>query len=296
MTDLGDLETFVTAARSGSFAAAARQLGVTPALVGRRIQALEDRYGARLIERTTRTQRLTELGHDFLARAEQVLDAAGELEELTRVSPATLRGRVRMTSAVNIGISRVATAVADFCAVQPGVTVEMQLSDRRVDLIGEGFDLGVRVANLQPSGLIARRVGTYGFAVCASPAYVAAHGAPSTPADLAAARCILNLNIVPRNRWTFLAPGGGEPIVAEVTGGLQIDNGEAQRAAALAGAGIVYLPLDLVGADLAAGRLVQLLAGWQTLTLPIHLVYPSRRYVPRRLTLLMDAIAAVLKD
>jgi DNA-binding transcriptional LysR family regulator len=290
MSDFANIETFVAAARAGSFAAAARQLGLTPALVGRRIRALEDRHGARLIERTTRAQRLTELGESFLVRAEAVLDASAELDELTRTDAGQLRGRIRVSGPTTLGIVRLAPIVADFCAIHPGVTVELQLSDRRVDLVNEGFDLAVRVAVLQPSGLIARRVGTYGFAVCAAPAFLARHGTPRTPAELSSARCILNLNIVPRGQWVFIGPGG-EQVVAEVGGGLQIDNGEAQRTAALAGAGIAYLPLDLVQADLAAGRLVPILTHWQTLTLPVHLVHPSRRLVPRRLTALMDAIA-----
>lgn len=290
MSELINLETFVATARAGSFAAAARQLGVTPALVGRRIEALEERHGARLIERTTRAQRLTELGEGFLVRAEAVLDAAAELDELTRADAGQLSGRIRVSGPTTLGIVRLAPIVADFCAAHPGVTVELQLNDRRIDLVNDGFDLAVRVGVLQPSGLIARRIGTYGFAVCAAPAFLERHGTPRTPAELSSARCILNLNIVPRNQWVFHGPGG-DAVVAEVGGGLQIDNGEAQRTAALAGAGIAYLPLDLVRADLAAGRLTAILTHWQTLTLPIHLVHPSRRLVPRRLTALMDAIA-----
>jgi DNA-binding transcriptional LysR family regulator len=294
MADLTNLETFVAVARTGSFAAAARELGVTPALVGRRTQALEDRHGARLIERTTRAQRLTDIGEAFLARAETVMDTVQELDDLTSAGPGELRGRIRVSGPTTLGITRLSAILAKFCAAHPAVTVEMQLNDRRTDLVGEGFDLAVRVGILQPSGLIARRIGSYGFAVCASPEFLAANPPPRTPEELAGARCILNLNIVPRNIWTFYGPGGGEPIVAEVSGGLQIDNGEAQRAAALAGAGIVYLPLELIAGDLASGRLVAILTHWRTLTLPIHVVHPSRRFVPRRVSALIDAIAAGL--
>jgi DNA-binding transcriptional LysR family regulator len=296
MVDLTNLDTFVTVARTGSFAAAARELGVTPALVGRRVQALEDRYGARLIERTTRSQRLTETGEQFLARAETVIDTVEELDDLTSSLPGQLRGRIRVSGPTTLGITRLSAILAKFCAAHPAVTVELQLNDRRTDLIGEGFDLAVRIGNLQPSGLIARRVGSYDFAVCASPDFLAANPAPRTPAELTGARCVLNLNIVPRNSWTFYGPGGGDPIVAEVSGGLQIDNGEAQRAAALAGAGIVYLPLELAAADIAAGRLVPILTDWRTLSLPVHVVHPSRRFVPRRVSSLIEAIAKGLAD
>ena len=163
------------------------------------------------------------------------------------------------------------------------------------DIVAEGYDVAIRVGELQASAMIARRVGTYRFRCVASSAYAAANGLPQTPDELRQHRCILNLNMSPRNRGPFYGPGGAS-VVAEVGGGLQIDNGEAQKAAALAGAGIVYLPVDLAAEDIAAGRLVPVLPGWQTLTLPIHLIHPSRRLVPRRVTALMDAIAAGLRE
>lgn len=290
-----NLETFVAAVRSGSFAGAARQLGLSPAMVGRRIQALEDRYGARLIERTTRTQRLTALGESFYAQAETVLDATAELDELTRSTPGRLEGRVRLTGPATLGTHRLAAIVAKFCEAHPAVTVEMALSDRRADIIAEGYDFAVRIGELQTSSMIARPVGTYRLLVCAAPDYLAQRPRPTHPSELAQHRCLINLNMVPRGRWPFVSPQG-ETVVAEIEGQLQIDNGEAQKAAALAGAGMVYLPVDLARDDLAAGRLVQVLPEWRTLTLPINIVYPSRRLVPRRVTALMDAITLGLKE
>ena len=175
------------------------------------------------------------------------------------------------------------------------VTLEMSLNDRRADLIAEGYDVAIRIGELQPSAMIARRLGTYQLRCVAAPAYVAAHGLPGTPQELGRHRCLLNLNMSPRNRWPFVGPDGAT-VIAEVDGGLQIDNGEAQLVAALAGAGIVYLPTELVEAPLAEGRLVQVLPGWGTMTLPIHALYPSRRLVPRRLIAFIDAIAAGLRD
>ena len=290
-----NLETFVAAVRSGSFAGAARQLGLSPAMVGRRIQALEERYGARLIERTTRTQRLTALGESFYAQAETVLDATAELDELTRSTPGRLEGRVRLTGPATLGTHRLAAIVAKFCEAHPAVTVEMALSDRRADIIAEGYDFAVRIGELQTSSMIARPVGTYRLLVCAAPDYLAQRPRPTHPSELAQHRCLINLNMVPRGRWPFVSPEG-ETVVAEIEGQLQIDNGEAQKAAALAGAGMVYLPVDLARDDLAAGRLVQVLPEWRTLTLPINIVYPSRRLVPRRVTALMDAITLGLKE
>ncbi|MBN9310060.1 MAG: LysR family transcriptional regulator [Devosia sp.] len=295
MAELINLETFVTAVKSGSFAGAARLLGISPAMVGRRIQALEEHHGARLIERTTRAQRLTELGESFYAQAQAVLEAMSELDDLTRTEPGRLTGRIRATGPATLGIHRLAAIVARFCELNPAVTVELSLNDRRADLIAEGYDVAVRVGELQASSMIARRIGTYRFRCAAAPSYAASLGLPLTPEELRHHRCILNLNMSPRNRWPFIGPGGVS-VVAEVEGGLQIDNGEAQLAAALAGAGIVYLPVDLVEAPLKTGELIEVLPHWNRMTLPIHIVHPSRRLVPRRLSAFMDAIAAGLKE
>lgn len=294
MAELINLETFAVAVKSGSFAAAARQLGISPAMVGRRIQALEEHHGARLIERTTRAQRLTELGESFYAQAQAVLEAVSELEDLTRTEPGQLSGRIRATGPATLGVHRLAAIVARFCADNPGITLEMSLNDRRADLIAEGYDVAIRIGELQPSAMIARRLGTYHLKCVAAPSYVAAHGLPATPEELKQHRCLLNLNMSPRNRWPFIGPGG-VTVVAEVDGGLQIDNGEAQLVAALAGAGIVYLPSELVETPLAEGKLVPVLPQWGTMTLPIHALYPSRRLLPRRLTAFVEAIATGLK-
>ena len=289
MTDFQALETFATAVRTGSFAAAARALGVTPAMIGRRIQALEQSYGARLIERTTRAQRLTEAGEAFLRRAEAVLDAAAELDDAMRVAPGRLEGRIRMTGPATLGVSRLAGIVARFQSANPAVTVEMVLSDRRMDLIADGFDFAVRIGELPSSSMIARRIGTYLLVLVASPDFIATHGEPERPEDLREARCLINLNMSPRNRWPFSR--NGESVVAEVSGGLQIDNGEALRVATVEGAGIGYAPIDLIRDDLADGTLLRLLPDWQTLALPIYLLHPSRR-IPRRVSVLLDTLAS----
>ena len=293
MADIDSLETFAAAVRTGSFAGAARVLGITPAMVGRRIQGLEARFGVRLIERTTRAQRLTEAGERFLVHAQTVLDAVSDLDESMRAAPGQLEGRIRMTGPATLGTYRLAAIVGRFCEANPAVTVEMVLSDRRADLIAEGFDFAVRIGELQSSSMIGQAIGTYRLVLVATPGYVDRHGAPSSPAELGSARCLINLNMSPRNRWPFMR--GGTREVAEVAGGLQIDNGEALRAATLEGAGISYLPLDLVQDDIATGALIRLLPEWQTLTLPINLLYPTRR-TPRRVSALMLLFTTELRQ
>jgi DNA-binding transcriptional LysR family regulator len=289
MSDLDELRTFAIAARMGSFAKAARQLNISPAMVGRRIQMLEERYRLRLIERNTRSQSLTEAGRQFLDRTQTVLDATEALAECSQQQ--ALSGRIRLTAPTTIGARWLPRMIAEFTAAHPEVVFEMNISDRRVDLVGEGFDMAVRVGELPASSLIARRVGRYDFELCASPGFIERNGAPAKPQELAEARCILNLIIVPRDRWTFHRPGG-ETATVTVGGGIEVDNGEAQRMLALHGVGIAYLPRSLVEDDLRAGRLVRLLPEWSLMSLPIHTVYPSRALVPKRVEAFAAAIAA----
>jgi DNA-binding transcriptional LysR family regulator len=288
MADFDELQTFVIAARLGSFAKAARQLNLSPAMVGRRIQALEGQYRFKLIERTTRSQRLTDEGRLFLERAEAVLEAAEALSEAGETG--VLGGRIRLTAPTTLGARRLPPIIARFTDDHPGVIFEMSLSDRRVDMVTEGFDLAIRVGELPASSLIARRIGIYRFALVASPGFIARHGAPTEPGDLTQYRCIINLNLVPRNRWIFVDPQG-ERTTVEVSGVIEVDSGEAQRRLAMDGAGIAYLPVNLVEDDIAAGRLVSLLPGRSLLTLPIHTVHPSRHLVPRRVRAFIDAVA-----
>jgi len=295
MVDLEHLRTFIAVVRLGSFVAAARQLGLSPAMVGRHIQTLEQRYATRLIERTTRTQRLTDTGQRFLLRAQAIIEATEQLDEMTSPASGRLAGRIRLSAPTTIGIKRLPAIIAGFVSRHPDVTVEMKLSDRRVDLVTEGFDLAVRIGQLRASAMIARRVGTYRFACCAAPAFLRRHATPGHPDQLRSMPAVLNLNLTPRNRWPFQQQDGA-PFTVEVRGNVEIDNGEALRAAALAGAGIAYVPLDLVADDLANASLVEILPDWTLPSLPIHTIHPSRQLVPHRVMAFIDAVADGFRD
>ena len=294
MADFSEFKTFVAVAQSGSFATAARRLSLSPAMVGRRVQALEERYNAKLIERTTRSLRLTVTGAAFLERAIAIIESVDELSELTRPEVLELTGRIRVSGPTTLGIKHLARIIAEMSERHPAVAIELNLSDRNVDLIASGFDLAVRIGELPSTSMIARRVGTYHFVCCASPDFLNRKGIPETPQQLDKIQCVLNLNLVPRNRWPF-RDQNNMPFTVEVHGNIEIDNGEALRAAALAGAGIIYSPLDLVNDDLRVGSLVQVLQDWNKLELPIHTVHPTRRLVPRRVNVLIEAIAEDLR-
>jgi DNA-binding transcriptional LysR family regulator len=295
MADITDFKTFIAVAQSGSFATAARRLSLSPAMVGRRIQSLEERYNAKLIERTTRSLRLTVTGAAFLERAIAIIESVDELGELTRPEVLELTGRIRVSGPTTLGIKHLARIIAKMSSLHPAVAIELNLSDRNVDLIASGFDIAVRIGELPSTSMIARRVGTYQFVCCASPDFLNRNGSPETPHQLVDTQCVLNLNLVPRNRWPF-RDQKGVPFTVEVNGNIEIDNGEALRAAALAGAGIIYSPRDLVADDLKAGTLVQVLETWQKLGLPIHTVHTTRRLVPRRVSVLIEAIADGLRQ
>jgi DNA-binding transcriptional LysR family regulator len=295
MADITDFKTFIAVAQSGNFATAARRLSLSPAMVGRRIQALEERYNAKLIERTTRSLRLTVTGAAFLERAIAIIESVDELGELTRPEVLELTGRIRVSGPTTLGIKHLARIIAKMSARHPAVAIELNLSDRNVDLIASGFDLAVRIGELPSSSMIAKRVGTYHFVCCASSDFLTRNGTPETPYQLVNTQCVLNLNLVPRNRWPFLDQNN-TPFTVEVHGNIEIDNGEALRSAALAGAGIIYSPRDLVADDLKEGKLVQVLENWDKMELPIHTVHPTRRLVPRRVNVLIEAIAEGLRE
>jgi DNA-binding transcriptional LysR family regulator len=263
-------------------------------MVGRRIQMLEEEYGVKLIERTTRSQHLTEVGSQFLQKANRIIDELEELEDLARPNAGMISGRVRVTAPITLGIKHFAAISARLTKDYPALSIELYLSDRQVDLIGEGYDLAIRIGSLKSSSLIARRVGSYRFVCCCAPSYLEKFKAPQHPGDLRDTPCILNLNLVPRDLWPFETPDG-EKFTVQVHGNLEIDNGDALRMAALAGAGIIYTPIDLVADDLAAGRLIEVLGDWGKLVLPVHTVHPSRRFVPGKIGAVIEAIAKGLQ-
>jgi DNA-binding transcriptional LysR family regulator len=295
MSDLSNLKTFVTVATAGSFAKAAARLNLSPAMVGRRIHALENDYGVKLIERTTRTQRLTIVGASFLEKASQIINELDALNDIAHSRNREISGHIKISGPTTLGVKRLTSSIAHFANEHPAANVELNLLDRNVDLISEGYDLAIRVANLRSSSLIAKRIGTYRFVCCASPDYLEKNGVPTDPGQLERHRCVLSLNLVPRDQWHF-EDHQGNAFPAKLNSNLGIDNGEAMRVASLEGAGIIYAPQYLVEDDLATGRLTEVLANWGKFSLPIHAVHPSRQFVPRRVSAIIHWIAQDLRQ
>jgi len=295
VADLGELAAFVALAETGSFVAAARRLGRDPTAISRRVQGLERRLGVRLAERSTRRVALTEAGGAFLERLRPLLEdlraAESEASALAKGEP---RGRLRIALPSAFGRLWIAPSLSKFLALHPGVTLEAQFSNAYVDMVGEGFDLAVRLGSLPDSRLVARKVAERHRLLCAAPAYLAEHGAPQTPADLVRHSCLRFTDKPNPHVWEFVA-GNGDLQVVPISGPFASDDAEALVQAGVAGAGVVYATDWLVGRELVDGRLIRLLEDWR---MPdeggVYVVTPSRSGLPTKTRAFSDWIAAHL--
>ena len=278
MDRLGAIQVFAQVVETGSFAKAADRLGLSTSAASRYVAELESHLQTRLLNRTTRRVSLTESGRAFYERAVQLLADLAEAEEEASSAAVVPRGTIRLTTSVNFGVRHVAPAIADFLAEHREVRFDVSLSDRVVDLVEEGFDLAIRVGPPGPENLVARKLGETRLVPCASPDYLAKHGAPKAPEDLARHDCFTYEYVSPRHVWRFRDRSGAERAV-RVSGSLHSNNGDLLSEVAARGGGIVFEPAFIVGPDVRAGRLVPLLQEFEPLPLPIYAVYPSRKHL-----------------
>ena len=289
-----ELSALVRTVDRGSQAAAARELGLTPAMVGRYIQGLEDRLGTRLLNRTTARQSLTEAGAAFYSRASAILEQLEEADTVASERQAEPRGTLRVNAPMSFGSRHLAAAIAEFCGRCPGVQIELVLNDRVVDLIEEGYDVAVRIGRLADSGLVARRLATCRLVACASPGYLAHRGWPDAPADLLRHNCLLYSYAGNGGAWRFHSAHGEQEI--RLSGNLIANNGDALLAAALTGQGIILQPTFIVAEALRQGRLVQVMPGWRLADLSVHAVYPSARHLAPKVRSFVDFLVGRFRD
>jgi DNA-binding transcriptional LysR family regulator len=276
------MAVFVKAAETGSFATAAAALGLSSQMVGKHIRFLEERYGMRLINRTTRRQSLTEAGNAFYERSKAVLVEAEAAEALAASLQEAPRGKLKVNAPVSFGAYSLTPMLARYLSQYPEVHVDLTLSDRIVDVIDEGYDAVIRIAPLPDSRLIARALAPYRLVACASPAYLAERGMPVRPEDLAAHECVgfAYWARPPMREWEFTNAQGRHAV--RVTSRFSINNGQALRSAALAGVGIIQQPREMLDQDLASGRLVQVLPDYESPSRPMHLLFaPDRKPAPK---------------
>lgn len=281
-----EMRTFVQVVDTGSFVGAAEPLDMSKAAVSRYVADLEARLGVRLLHRTTRRLSLTEDGEVFYLRCKELLGGldAAEAEVTARSGDAV--GQLRVNAPVSFGILYLAPVWAAFKARHPQVSFDVTLSDRVVDIVDEGFDLAIRITQLQNSSLISRRLASTRMVLCASPTYLARQGTPVRPSELVQHHILAYSYWSSRDEWAFDGPDG--VVVVKTTPCLRSNNGDTCRAVALAHEGIILQPSFMVGADLAAGTLVELCPGYRALEMGIHAVYSSRKHVAPKVRLLID--------
>lgn len=281
------IETFVAVAARGSLSAAAAAEGVAPAVVSRRLDALEERLGVKLLVRTTRKVTLTFEGSAFLEDCQRLLHEWHNAEASVSLGGVKASGLLRVTAPAGFGRAHVAPLLPGFVAEHRDVSISLDLTDRLVDIVGESFDVAVRIGALDDSSLVGLKLADNRRVVVASPAYLARHGTPATPADLAQHRCLTFGHAGNQARgWTFVVDG--ETVSMRVGGPLECNDGAVLHAWALAGQGLAWRSEWEVGADIAAGRLVPVLEAFGAPDTAIHAVFPQRRHLPLRVRMFID--------
>jgi DNA-binding transcriptional LysR family regulator len=286
---LGPMQTFVRVVDAGSFTAVATQLNTTQPTVSRQIAALEEHLGCRLLTRTTRALTLTDDGRAFYEHALRALEALSEAENAVGRRRSKPSGLLRIATPVVFGRLHIVPRLPAFLSRNPDVSIDLVMSDTFTDLTEQGIDLAIRVGEITDPGLIAKRIGMVRRVTVASPAYLKAHGKPRTPSDLADHACIVYTRLSTGNRWLFEGPSG--PIAVEVKGRYQADNSEAVREGVIAGLGIAVIPVFAFTAEIERGNVKVLLKAYEPRQLPMHAVYPSRRYVPLKVRVMIDYLA-----
>jgi DNA-binding transcriptional LysR family regulator len=293
MDRLEAMRAFVAVADAASFAGGARQLGQSPPAVTRAVAALEERIGARLLHRTTRSVRLTDAGERYLVDAKRILAEVDEAEASAAGAHTAPRGQLGLTAPVMFGRMYVAPLLLDFLARYPAVTARMMLADRLIDLMEEGLEVAVRIAHLEDSSLTAVRVGEIRRVICASPAFLAKHGRPRVPADVARASIITFATGPVPEPWVFAKDGAVERMLPAAR--FSANSNDVTIAAAAAGAGFVRALSYQVAPQLRAGTLEIVLADYEEPPLPVHVVHIAGRRASARLRAFVDFAAERLR-
>ncbi|MEO8707213.1 MAG: LysR family transcriptional regulator [Kofleriaceae bacterium] len=290
--DLNDIVVFTKVVETHSFTGAAEQLGLPKSTVSRKLAQLEERLGVRLVQRTTRKLALTEVGQAYYERCARIVADLAAAEQLVTDMQSTPRGRVRVTAPIDLSSRHLGTIIAEFLAGHADINIELEATDRVVDLIEEGYDVAIRFGILPESTLIARKLCSADAMLCAAPSYLARRPGPTTIEDLDAHDRVLFTPSPRIQSWTL--ESGGATFEFGRPAHFASNNIGAVRDAALAGAGIALLTDFMVNADISEGSLVQLLPEWRSRAIDIHAVYPARQNLPPRLGLFLDHLAKAL--
>ncbi|WP_304639702.1 LysR family transcriptional regulator [Pseudomonas sp.] len=284
-----EMQVFCTVVEKGSFVGAAEPLEMSKAAISRYVSALEERLGARLLHRTTRRLSLTDEGSQFYQRAKDALAMIDEAEEAASSVTPEPNGLLRINAPVSFGILHLAPLWAEFMREYPKVELEVSLNDRVVNLVEEGFDAAVRIARLENSSLVGRRLASTRMRLCASPDYIASNTPIAELADLSEHKIVAYTNFASGNEWEFDGPRGSERVKTQST--FRCNNGDTCRSIALSGGGIALQPSFMLADDLARGNLVEILPDYKSIELGIYAVYPSRKHLPSKVRVFVNFLA-----
>ncbi len=285
---LDDMQVFVKVVEAGSFTGAGRLLGLPKSTVSRRVAELEASLGVRLLERTTRRLRLTEVGETYhVACARVMAEAEAALAAVIEARRAP-HGVLRITAPQVFGEAFLTPVIAAFLAAWPAVEVDVVLTDKVLDLVATRIDLAIRAGTMPDSSFIARRLGSADSICCASPAYLAARGEPRVPTDLEDHDCLMLRIGGQKPRWTFTGPEGEISVLAE--GRFRVNSFPMVHQATLAGLGVARMPTFLAAEDLRSGRLVSVLDGYRSVAGNLYAVFPSNRHLSPKVRAFLDLL------
>ncbi|KAF6627085.1 LysR family transcriptional regulator [Pantoea agglomerans] len=296
MDKIQAMQVFVRVAEMGSFTRAAESLGVPKGSVSRQIQALENQMATRLLHRTTRRVQLTQDGLVYYDRCLDLLSMIDDMDSLFQHEPASLSGKLRIDMSVAMATSFILPRLPEFLQHYPGVEIELSSSDRQVDVIREGFDCVIRVGELKDSGLIARKIGTHTLINCASPGYLSRFGMPIRLEELSQHAMVHYSQQLGQASPGFEYFDGRQCHYVHTGGVVTVNSTETYRAACLAGLGIIQVPAAGIQTLLERGELVEVLHRFPARPMPIHLLYPHRRNVARRVRVFMEWLSQVLQE
>ncbi len=277
MDTIDGMRAFARVVETGSFTEAARRLGISTALASKYVRQLETRLGAQLLNRTTRSVSPTEVGRAYWDRCSRILSDFEELEDSVADQHGQPRGQLRIAGSRAFGEDMLVPAIGSFLEGYPEISVDLQLDERMVDIVAEGFDMAIRVGDLQDSSLIARRIAAYPYYICASPEYLAAHGEPNTPQDLLDHRCIINTGVTPTSQWQFQINGQTSHVTVPAT--VRVNTARATATLVKAGRGVGLCLYSTVIDDLESGRLVRVLRKFEAYDRSVYAVYPHSQHL-----------------
>ena len=287
MSELEEIKVFIQLVESQSATKAAEQLGLANSAISRRLKDLEQRLGVQLIRRTTRRMSLTEPGEIYYQRCRQILENLEEAQAEITHSKNFLKGRLRIATPVTFGVNHLAPAIAAFMYQYPDIEVDLDMSDRRVDLVEEGFDVAIRIGNLEDSTLIAKQLAPVSHVICASPDFFQQHGIPQKPEDLQNISGLCYGNLKKPDTWVY-QNSQGEKGEVKVALKMKSNNGDALREAAIAGLGVICEPSFIVHDAIKRGLLTAALRDYKWYNMNVYAIYPQTKYLPTKVRRFID--------